>query len=96
MSPTESRAALQEQLRTYFLAMAAVKSDEDKNEGEVESFVFRMTEFLDAASDYATLCDQSSHYSTEDFKQLMNSLLYHGLPHLIAAARKYDYVPDIL
>jgi hypothetical protein len=96
MSPTESRAALQEQLRTYFLAMAAVKADEDKNEGEVESFVFHMTEFLDGISQYAAICDQPSRYSTEDFKQLMNSLLYHDLPHLIAAARKYDYVPDIL
>jgi hypothetical protein len=83
-------------LRGYFLEMAAIKTHADKNEDEVDSFVFHMMEFLEGVRRYAELADQPRRFTPEDFKQAINSLLYHDLPHLIAAARKYDYVPDFL
>jgi hypothetical protein len=96
MSPTSSQAVLQEKLRAYFLEMAAIKADEDKNPDEVDRFVFHMMEFLEGVRRYVELIEQPERFTPEDFKQVINALLYHDLPHLIAAARKYDYVPDFL
>jgi hypothetical protein len=96
MFHTESDALFEDKLRRFFLEMVAVKAPKDRNEGDAGAFVFHILECTDSFRLLAEMREKPGQFSDAEVKQALKDLLYHDLPHLIAAARLYDYVPDIL
>ena len=92
----DSEIGLEAHLRQFFLDMALVKTEEDRNEGDVGEFIFHVTECVGDFKRFCAMSDEPANFNEQEAKRAMQSVIYHALPHLIAAARLYDYVPDIL
>jgi hypothetical protein len=68
--------------------------DRDLRASQREAFVFHMTDWREDLRRLARLYDNPQAFNDQESKDIVTSMLYHGLGHLIAAARLYDYVPD--
>ena len=93
---TGDNPAFESHLRRFFLDMAAVKADEDRNEHDAGAFVFHMVECIGDMKALCALSDELSAVNDAEAKRILQGVVYHALPHLIAAARMYDYAPDFL
>lgn len=96
MSINDPTQVLKEKLGRFFLNMASIKLPKKRNENDVDSFIFHIIECFDDFKQVCELHDHPNYFSEKEVKKVMQGLIYHALPHLIAAARKYDYVADIL
>lgn len=92
----ENERDLDAHLRRFFVEMASVKEEKDRNEEDASAFLFHIKECVDDMKALCAMTDEPSKFNEEEVNRIMQGVIYHALPHLIAAARLYDYVPDIL
>jgi hypothetical protein len=90
-----SQDGLIERLLDFFWQMASVKKY-NNFESDKDDFVFHMTDWASDLENMARLYSAPNRFSQEEAAQILQSFLYHAVPHIVAAAEIYDDAPEIL
>ena len=56
-------------------------------------FVFHMLDWKDDLDELANAYSNAESMSDEAFEKAVTSFLYHAAPHIVEAAKLYDYLP---
>jgi hypothetical protein len=86
--------SLEKHLLSCFKDMADCKVN-NNFEKDRDSFVFHMTDWVEDLKSLHRLYSMPSEVSAEESKEALQALLFHTLPHLLAAAEIYDDAPEI-
>ena len=63
-------------------------------EQNIDAFVFHMLDWLDDLRTLADAYERSEAITNEEFEKAVISFLYHAAPHIVEAAKLYDYLPN--
>lgn len=88
------KSTLEQHLLEFFKQMAETKK-KNNYDSENESFVFHMTDWKDDLKALHSLYETPSEFSREEAHEILQSFLFHSLPHVLAAAQIYDDAPEI-
>ncbi len=91
---TTSTNSLESKLLAFFKDMATAKEN-NNYESDRGKFVFHMTDWQEELGSLLRLFSSPDDYDQDQANQVLQSLFYHVLPHLNAAAEIYDDAAEL-